>query len=85
MKNLTFSNFGTILMPTSAMRYLLFTAFLLLCTQLSVLQAQASLSIQGILKKSNGVAVEDGIYNVTFKLYTAPNGGTAIWTETQSS
>jgi|GEM_PF-424279 len=85
MKNSTFSFSKANLLPTHLLRNLLFTAFLLIgATQLSVLHAQASLSIQGILKKSNGVAVEDGTYNITFKLYTVQNGGSAIWTETQS-
>ncbi len=84
MKNSTFSKHKTIHCSIQAMRYLLFTAFFLCTAQVSVLHAQATLSIQGILKKSNGVAVEDGTYNITFKLYTAPSGGTALWTETQS-
>ena len=46
---------------------------------------QASLSVQGILKKSNGVAVDDGLYNITFKLYTQEAGGAPIWTEPQSN
>jgi len=48
-------------------------------------QLDPTLSIQGILKKSNGVAVDDGIYSVTFKLYTVAVGGTAVWNETQSA
>jgi len=48
-------------------------------------QLDPTLSIQGILKKSNGVAVEDGNYNLVFKLYTTETGGTAIWMETQSA
>ncbi|MBC7773832.1 MAG: hypothetical protein H7246_00230 [Phycisphaerae bacterium] len=47
-------------------------------------QITPSLSIQGILKKSNGVAVEDGNYSMTFKLYEVETGGTAIWEEPQS-
>ena len=51
-------------------------------------QAQAqinpTLSIQGILKRANGAAVEDGAYNMVFKLYTTETGGTALWNETQS-
>jgi hypothetical protein len=47
-------------------------------------QITPTLSIQGILKKSNGVAVEDGSYSITFKLYNVSSGGTALWTETQS-
>lgn len=48
------------------------------------LSAQATLSFQGILKKSNGVAVDDGEYSITFNLYNAEQGGTAIWSETQT-
>lgn len=44
-----------------------------------------TLSVQGILKKANGVAVDDGTYSMTFRLYTAESGGTAIWTENQSN
>lgn len=47
-------------------------------------QVNPTLSIQGILKKSNGVAVDDGTYSLTFKLYTVETGGSAIWQETQT-
>lgn len=46
--------------------------------------AQATLSIQGIIQKSNGAAVDDGKYDLTFKLYATPSGGTAVHTETQN-
>lgn len=46
--------------------------------------SQATLSIQGIIQKSNGAAVDDGNYDLTFKLYTTTSGGTAVHTETQS-
>ncbi len=51
------------------------------------LQAQIdpTLSIQGILKKASGVAVNDGNYAMTFKLYTVATGGTPIWEEPQNS
>jgi len=49
----------------------------------SYAQINPTLSIQGILKKSNGVAVNDGAYSMTFRLYTVPTGGTALWTEIQ--
>lgn len=48
------------------------------------LSAQATLSIQGIIQKSNGAAVDDGKYDLTFKLYTVASGGTAVHTETQN-
>ena len=47
------------------------TAFILCCMQINVLKAQTStLSVQGILKKTNGDAVPDGPQSMTFKLYT---------------
>jgi hypothetical protein len=46
--------------------------------------SQATLSIQGIIQKSNGAAVEDGNYDLTFKLYPVSSGGTAVHTETQN-
>ncbi len=48
------------------------------------LHAQAGtpkISIQGTLKTANGASVVDGSYAVTFKLYTIPIGGAAIWSE----
>jgi hypothetical protein len=48
------------------------------------LQAQASLSVQGSLQNFNGTAVDNGVYDITFKLYTTDAGGTPIWTEVQS-
>ena len=44
--------------------------------------SQATLSVQGIVKKSNGVALDDGEYSITFKIYAtdgSPSG--ALWTE----
>ncbi len=84
MKNVTWSSCSSLLLSGKAFRILLVTAFVFFSANLALMEAQASLSIQGILKKSNGVAVEDGTYNITFKLYTGAVGGSAIWTETQS-
>jgi len=47
-------------------------------------QPPATLSIQGILKKSNGEAVEDGTQKIIFRLYANATGGAALWTETQN-
>jgi len=47
-------------------------------------QAQATLSIQGVLQNFNGSAVDNGQYDITFRLYTTDAGGTAIWSETQT-
>ncbi len=65
------------------LRSLLFLLFAVAFNSQIHAQIDPTLSIQGILKKSNGVAVEDGNYNLVFKLYTTETGGTAIWFETQ--
>ncbi len=67
-------------MLRSALSLFIFVAFAI---QLHA-QLDPTLSIQGILKKSNGAAVDDGAYSITFKLYAAAAGGAALWTETQS-
>ena len=42
------------------------------------------LSYQGKLTDTSGVPVPNNNYNVTFKLYTVPTGGSAFWNETQT-
>ena len=46
---------------------------------------QATLNIQGIVRKANGANLEDGIYGMTFRIYTVASGGTPIWSETQNN
>ena len=65
-----------------------FAAFFFFCLLAFAQNVEAqgvvgTLSIQGVLKKTDGSAVDNGNYSLTFKLYTAATGGTAIWTETQ--
>jgi len=43
-----------------------------------------TLSYQGVLTDAGGAVVSDGTYSLTFRLYTASSGGTAVWEETQS-
>jgi len=43
------------------------------------------LNIQGILRDSDGQAVADGDYQLSFYLYDAETGGSSIWNETHSS
>lgn len=64
--------------------FLVFLFFGLLTANLAQAQS-ARLGVQGILKKANGNAVDDGTYSLTFKLYDVVTGGTALWTETQTS
>ncbi|MFZ5517057.1 MAG: phage tail protein [Candidatus Zhuqueibacterota bacterium] len=42
-------------------------------------------SIQGVLRDPLGRTVEDGAYGLTFRIYSAETGGTALWTETLGS
>ena len=60
--------------------------FTFLFTLLSIAifaQTNPKISIQGVLKDGNNIAVADGEYNLTFKLYTA-TGNQAEWTEVQN-
>ena len=57
---------------------LLFCVFFITKTQAQV----ANLSVQGILRSAEGDAVDDGDYEITFKLYLQPNTGNPIWEET---
>lgn len=41
-----------------------------------------TLSVQGVLTKSDGTAVDDGNYPITFSLWTASGGGTKVHEET---
>ncbi len=40
-----------------------------------------TLNFQGRLLELNGGLVDDGFYNIEFKLYDSASGGTALWTE----
>lgn len=61
---------------------LLFFALLAVVMEM---RAQATLSMQGTIRNSTGSAVSDGIYSLTFRLYTAESGGAPVWTETQDN
>ncbi len=57
--------------------------FLLLFTGiLAAQQSSPRISVQGTLKDSDGVSVPNGVQEITFKLFTALSGGTAVWEET---
>jgi hypothetical protein len=61
----------------------IFTAVLLMLGAGTASAQSTQISVQGILKKSNGNAVADGLYPLTFRVYDVEQGGTAIWTEIQ--
>lgn len=67
------------------MRTLIVLLFVFGCFGAVTLKAQnATLSVQGILKKSDGSAVPDDVYTVRFSLWTADVGGTEVWFESIS-
>jgi hypothetical protein len=47
------------------------------------ISAQTKLSVQGVIRLSDGNAVDDGLYPITFKLYDTIVGGNLLWTEIQ--
>lgn len=60
---------------------ILFTLFLAI--QLSWAQVPRLMNYQGLLTDASGVAVPDGNYNVTLRIYLVPVGGSPIWEEAQ--
>ncbi len=56
-------------------------AFLLACIGTGEAQIPRTLSYQGVLTDSLGVPKPDGTYTFAFKLYEAPSGMTALWSE----
>lgn len=65
-----------------SIKHLVF-AFLCLCA-MSLHAQNQKISIQSTLKDISGKAIPDGPQNVTFRLYNAASGGTALWTEIAS-
>ena len=59
-------------------------ALLALSPIISSAQAPRTMSYQGLLSDAAGIVIT-GSRSITFKLYDMASGGTALWTETQSS
>ena len=57
---------------------------LLLAAQVVWGQIPQTMSYQGVLTDAAGDPVQDGDYNLTFKLYASASTGTELWTETQT-
>ncbi len=50
-----------------------------------VMLAQSTkIGVQGTVRKSDGNSLEDGSYDMTFRLYDAATGGTVLWSEVQT-
>ena len=70
----------------------LFVALVLLCgsvlflgnTATAVTTAPTKMNFQGRLTDSAGNAKPNGVYNMTFRLFTASSGGSAVWTEVRA-
>jgi len=59
------------------------TLFIILVFGVQLVSVDAQqLAFQGVLRDQTGRSVADGSYTMTFKLYTAQTGGSALWTET---
>ena len=58
--------------------------FFLTVDQHTFAQIPHTLSYQAVLTDNAGVPKPDGSYSITFRLYTAVSGGTALWTESQT-
>ncbi len=67
------------------MRQLLAVAALLvLMSSPSLAAIPETMSYEGVLLDAEGVPVEDGDYDITFRVYDVDVGGSALWTELQS-
>ena len=56
--------------------------FLFISTPL-LSQIPEVINYQGYLTDLSGTAINDGLYNLTFRLYDVDAGGTAVWTESK--
>lgn len=65
------------------MKRILFIIALFLVITVQIAWSQA-LSTQGVLRDAMGKAVQDGIYDLTFKIYDVETGGIVLWEEPQS-
>ena len=43
----------------------------------------STMSYQGMVTDGAGVALADGAYEITFRIYDVPTGGAALWTDSQ--
>ena len=62
---------------------LLFSAVLMLVATVARADVPALMSYQGRLQNSSGAPL-DGTFSISFAMYDAASGGSAVWTETQS-
>jgi hypothetical protein len=63
------------------MRSFTITTLILVCSLSYSVEMPRIMSYQGLLTDSNGAPVPDGIYDLTFRLYDAPEDGNQLWVE----
>jgi parallel beta-helix repeat protein len=56
-------------------------AVALVCCASAVAMAADTISVQGMLRNSEGVPLESGTYNMRFSLFNVSSGGAALWSE----
>jgi hypothetical protein len=71
-------------MKNLSLKLALLLPFVILLLSLTAEAQSKKISMQGFLKDANGKAVADGNKVLTFKIYDASSGGSAIWTKTFS-
>jgi hypothetical protein len=59
-------------------------AVLVLAASVAMAAVPRTVSYQGVLRDAVGNTVPDGNYQLTFRLYSAASGGSALWTEIQT-
>lgn len=63
---------------------IVFVLFLAAGTQVAFAEIPKTMSYQGVLMDNEGYPVDDGDYEVTFRIYDQESGGSALWTEVDS-
>jgi hypothetical protein len=64
---------------------LMLLAVILIAASTTFGQVPKTLSYQGVLTGVNGNPAPNGSYQLTFRIYAEPSGGTPLWAETQSA
>jgi hypothetical protein len=66
------------------MRLTILVSLLVLALAVGAAAVPQTMSYQGLLRDAVGDPVPDGVYNLTFRLWTQDIGGGVLWVETQS-
>ncbi len=69
---------------TTMLTTILTIALAILLAAVAAMAQPALLNVQGALTNADGTLVDDGIYNITFRIYDIPIGGMPLWQEVQN-